>query len=312
MLITEDTPLARRLSAEMTVRFVPHFAWGQRQKKSPLGMARLLTANARASFQAMSGLRPDLVLTTGAGSVFVAASIARARGASVALVESMARLTRPSLFGRLLAPFSDCVVARSEPVARALGTSDWFDPLGGGRPRPAKTASAVLTVGTVLPFDRLVGGVDRLRREGLLPEPLVAQVGQGGLKPRGMDAVEFLASAELQRRLKEADILFTHGGVGSVLEGLGAGCRVVAMPRDPRRGEHYDDHQSDIVSALEARGLIAVAREPEDLPLALEKARRLDVRCMDEEWTPIVRRLEAWKAPALGERGKAVAATARG
>lgn len=299
VLITEDSPLGRKLAREMPVRFVPHFAFGQRQQKSLPAMASAFVGNLRANARAMAGLRPDLVITTGAGSVFPAAVIARVRGARIAFVESLARLTEPSLFGRMVSPFADCIVTHSEPVAKALGATHWIDPLSAGRPRPPKTMTAVLTVGTVMPFNRLVDGVARLQRDGQLPERLFAQVGEGGRIPDGVEGGAFVPSDALQARLMAADLLFTHGGVGCILDGLRAGCRVVAMPRDPARGEHYDNHQADIVSALEARGLIAVAREADDLPRALEKARRLDVRCIDVDWAPIVRHLDRWITATL-------------
>jgi UDP-N-acetylglucosamine--N-acetylmuramyl-(pentapeptide) pyrophosphoryl-undecaprenol N-acetylglucosamine transferase len=48
---------------------------------------------------------------------------------------------------------------------------------------------------------------------------------------------------------------------------------VIAMPRLSELGEHYDDHQSEITEAFEARGLVRVARTSDDLRLALRELR---------------------------------------
>src|SRR3546814_2135632 len=80
--------------------------------------------------------------------------------------------------------------------------------------------------------------------------------------------LERLPFAEVQAILARADIVFCHGGTGSLVTGTQAGCHVIAMPRTAARGEHYDDHQEEIVTAFADRGLIQVAKEAEDLPAA--------------------------------------------
>jgi UDP-N-acetylglucosamine transferase subunit ALG13 len=78
---------------------------------------------------------------------------------------------------------------------------------------------------------------------------------------------------EIQRLLVKADIVVCHGGTGSLITALRQGCRVIAMPRLSKLGEHYDDHQSEITEAFAARGLIQVARTTEELGEALQAAR---------------------------------------
>jgi UDP-N-acetylglucosamine--N-acetylmuramyl-(pentapeptide) pyrophosphoryl-undecaprenol N-acetylglucosamine transferase len=48
---------------------------------------------------------------------------------------------------------------------------------------------------------------------------------------------------------------------------------VIAIPRLAARGEHYDDHQSEITSAFAQRGLILVANTVDELREALVAAR---------------------------------------
>src|SRR3546814_13248667 len=68
--------------------------------------------------------------------------------------------------------------------------------------------------------------------------------------------VDTLPFAKVQKLLHDADIVVCHGGTGSLITALRAGCRVIAMPRLSERGEHYDNHQSEITEAFVARGLI--------------------------------------------------------
>src|SRR3546814_6965812 len=85
--------------------------------------------------------------------------------------------------------------------------------------------------------------------------------------------VDTLPFAKVQKLLHDADIVVCHGGTGSLITALRAGCRVIAMPRLSERGEHYDNHQSEITEAFVARGLIWSAATTEELKAALTAAR---------------------------------------
>jgi hypothetical protein len=73
--------------------------------------------------------------------------------------------------------------------------------------------------------------------------------------------------------LRRARIVITHGGTGSLITALRAGCNVIAMPRSFALKEHYDDHQSEITGAFAKRGLILTAHDPQELAAALDVAR---------------------------------------
>jgi hypothetical protein len=70
------------------------------------------------------------------------------------------------------------------------------------------------------------------------------------------------------------------------------------MPRRQDLGEHYNDHQREIVSAFAARGLIEVAEEASDLECALERALAKPAQRATTDATALVGRLrkltEGW------------------
>jgi len=59
------------------------------------------------SFYYAIKLRPDVVITTGAGIVVFFCVFAKMFGAKLIFVESMARIEKPTLTARMLYPFSD-------------------------------------------------------------------------------------------------------------------------------------------------------------------------------------------------------------
>jgi UDP-N-acetylglucosamine--N-acetylmuramyl-(pentapeptide) pyrophosphoryl-undecaprenol N-acetylglucosamine transferase len=95
----------------------------------------------------------------------------------------------------------------------------------------------------------------------------------GGAAPAGLEVVETLGFDEVQAILQRASIVVCHGGTGSLITALRAGCHVIAMPRLPELGEHYDNHQSEITQAFAQRGLIQVANSTDELREAVERTR---------------------------------------
>ena len=99
-----------------------------------------------------------------------------------------------------------------------------------------------VTVGTQLPFDRLVGTVDAWLAKHP-DERGYAQVGTGAAPVRHLEAAPFVSAAECERRMREADLVVAHAGMGSILTALGLQKPIVVMPRRAELGEHRNDHQ---------------------------------------------------------------------
>jgi len=274
LFVTEDLALGRSIAERHRTRFVPHVALGQARLGHPLRMIGAALRNVVGSWRIVRQERPDLVITTGAGSVFFVTLWARLMGARVVAIDSFARFRGPSAFARLVGPFAHLRIAQSEAVAKAWPGARLFDPFRLATP-PARTKRPLLfaTVGATLPFDRLVGMVAEAKRAGTIPEEVLIQVGEGGIRPEGVDTVESLPFEEVQAILREAALVVCHGGTGSLITALREGCGVVAVPRRFDRGEHYDDHQAEIVDAFAQRGLVGSADTAAELAEALAQAR---------------------------------------
>jgi UDP-N-acetylglucosamine transferase subunit ALG13 len=134
-------------------------------------------------------------------------------------------------------------------------------------------SGALVTVGTVMPFDRMVRGVEDLIKQGRIQGTVAAQIGQSKVKFESMDIFESCPFEELNARMQNADVVICHGGSGSILGALKAGAHVVAMARLQEFGEHYDDHQKDITKAFAQMDLISVAADEHDLERAICEAR---------------------------------------
>jgi UDP-N-acetylglucosamine transferase subunit ALG13 len=273
--VTEDLALGRSIAAQHRTLFVAHYALGQARLGAPF---RMLAAAVRNLFQSLAIVlreRPDVVITTGAGSMFFVLLCARLWGAKIILIDSLARVQAPSAFARIAGPIAHVRVSQSQASASHWNATETFDPLHLiDTPRPPKEPLLFATVGATLPFDRLIRMVEEAKRDGLLPERVIAQVGEGAYRPGGLDEVhDALPFEDVKEILRRADIVVCHGGTGSLITALRQGCRVIAVPRLFDLGEHYDDHQLEITSAFEQRGMLAVVDQRQDFATALAKMR---------------------------------------
>lgn len=109
-----------------------------------------------------------------------------------------------------------------------------------------------VTVGTHhQPFQRLLDALGQL--DGA---QLVVQYGHGSPPAGTLRAAAFMPFDELVGCLREADVVVTHAGVGSILCARREGHVPLVVPRRHDLGEHVDEHQAELTRALEARGSV--------------------------------------------------------
>ncbi|QGP78207.1 beta-1,4-glucuronosyltransferase WelK [Sphingobium sp. CAP-1] len=275
--ITEDTALTHDIAKKHRTHFIPHVALGQARLGKPVRMLAGALRSFWQSLRIMLRERPDVMITTGAGSCYFPVLFARLLGTKVVLLDSFARFRGPSAFARIAGPLAHVRIAQSRAAGALWPGARVFDPFRLlDHERPAKEPLVFATVGATLPFDRLVGLVDQARRKGVLPEKIILQTGLGcGVEIAGdiEDVHETLAFEDVKQILRRADIVICHGGTGSVITALREGCRVIVVPRSFQRGEHYDDHQWEIAETFADRGLVSIVGEDDDLVGAIAAAR---------------------------------------
>lgn len=127
-----------------------------------------------------------------------------------------------------------------------------------------------VTVGTQLPFDRLVRSVDQWARASR--HDVFAQTGDSAYKPEHIDSMKFLGMKEFDRRVSQADLLVSHAGMGSIITAMEMSKPIVVMPRLARFGEHRNDHQLATVSKFKKLSNVFVAESENELSDAIQQA----------------------------------------
>lgn len=123
-----------------------------------------------------------------------------------------------------------------------------------------------VTVGTnETAFDRLLEGVRGFPED----EEIIVQHGPSPVRPPGARCMDFLPFDRLVEVVREARVVVTHAGVGSIVVCLANGHRPIVVPRLHRNGEAVDDHQVPLCTRLAEAGLVTLVEDVAHLPRAV-------------------------------------------
>ncbi|MFE7416415.1 glycosyltransferase [Rhodococcus sp. NPDC057529] len=119
-----------------------------------------------------------------------------------------------------------------------------------------------VTLGTIKPY-RFDSLVDAILESGLANDSTVWQLGCTARTNLPGRVFAEMSSAEFDAAARDAGVVVTHSGVGTILRLLEMGIHPVVVPRIQSRAEHVDDHQLQIASVIRQRDIGAVASPSE-------------------------------------------------
>jgi UDP-N-acetylglucosamine transferase subunit ALG13 len=99
-----------------------------------------------------------------------------------------------------------------------------------------------LTVGTQLPFDRLVKMLDEWAEDNS-DTPIFAQIGGTSYQPKNFEYCSYLDSLDYKIKFDQADVIVAHAGIGTILSCLVSSKSIIVFPRIASLGEHRNEHQ---------------------------------------------------------------------
>lgn len=100
-----------------------------------------------------------------------------------------------------------------------------------------------LTVGSALPFDRIVKLIDQAIQQNIIADEVFAQIGAGQYVPQSMESRDFLNKDDFQDMMGKSTAVISHAGIGTIGECLKLKKPMLVMPRRKMHGELVDDHQ---------------------------------------------------------------------
>ena len=127
----------------------------------------------------------------------------------------------------------------------------------------------LVTVGTELPFNRMVKVVDEWAAETNRTD-VFAQIGKTDWEPSHIQFSNFLDPAEYSHFLADAKVVIGHAGMGTILSALYLGKSILVMPRRASLREHRNEHQFATAQRLSDEGLVEVAYDDNELRMRLD------------------------------------------
>ena len=125
-------------------------------------------------------------------------------------------------------------------------------------------------------FHRLLEEIDKLINNGVIQEKVIVQAVYTKYKSKNMEIFSLISQDELEKYQIQANLIITHGGVGSIIGSLKLGKKVIAVPRLHKYGEHVNDHQKQIIENFSENGYIIGIEDVSELEKAIEKVKTFE------------------------------------
>lgn len=121
-----------------------------------------------------------------------------------------------------------------------------------------------VTVGTQLPFDRLIRAVDEIAPY-LDGEEIVAQTGGGKYAAKHIKCMTYLSVDEFDNLINRARLIIAHAGTGSIISAMTHEKPIIIMPRCAALGEHRNEHQLSTARKMDELKFVNVAYDEQQL-----------------------------------------------
>lgn len=119
-------------------------------------------------------------------------------------------------------------------------------------------------------FHRLLEEIQKCINEKIIQGRVIVQAGGTKFESKDMEIFDLVSNEKLDKLKEDADLIITHGGVGSIVGCLKMGKKIIAVPRYSKYGEHVNDHQLQIIQTFDSQGFIKGIKEVSELKEALE------------------------------------------
>ena len=120
-------------------------------------------------------------------------------------------------------------------------------------------------------FHRLLEEIEKLIEKKVIKDEVIVQSGYTKYESNHMKIFGLIPKQKLEQYQNKADVIITHGGVGSIISTIKKGKKVIAIPRNHEYNEHVNNHQKEIVKLFDEKGYIIGIKEVGELEEALSK-----------------------------------------
>lgn len=125
-------------------------------------------------------------------------------------------------------------------------------------------------------FHRLLEEIQKNIDNGNIKEEVIVQKGYTKFESKNMTTYTQLPTDKFEKMIDRANLVITHGGVGSIITAIEKNKKVIAVPRLKKYKEHVNDHQLDIIKSFDEKGYIIGLNSVQDLESALKRVQEFE------------------------------------
>ena len=141
-------------------------------------------------------------------------------------------------------------------------------------------------------FKRLLDMIEEQIKLKNIKDKEIVQAGYTKYESKNMEIFDLIDRQKFSKLISECDLLITHGGVGSIINGLQNNKKVIVVPRLSKYKEHINDHQLQITDNFAKAGYIIPVYENDKLEDALKKSKDFKPKKFQSNTDNIVKIIE--------------------
>ena len=118
-------------------------------------------------------------------------------------------------------------------------------------------------------FKRLLDLAEKINTD----DKIICQAGFTKYESSKLEIHDYFDADEYNKTINEADVVISHGGVGTILNALSLNKKIIVVPRLKKYGEHQNDHQLQVARVFNEKGHIVLFEDGNDINEVLKKAK---------------------------------------
>ncbi|MGI6325038.1 MAG: PssE/Cps14G family polysaccharide biosynthesis glycosyltransferase [Bacilli bacterium] len=145
-----------------------------------------------------------------------------------------------------------------------------------------------------LSFKRLLNAIQKQIDKGNIKDKVIVQAGFTKYNSKDMEIFDTVSEEKLYELIKEADLIITHGGVGSIMAAITNNKKVIAAARLKKYKEAVNNHQLQIINYFKEKGYILSLDNFNELDRLLKKIKHFNPLKYKKDNNNIVKLIEEY------------------
>lgn len=143
-------------------------------------------------------------------------------------------------------------------------------------------------------FIRLLDACEKAIEEKAITDRVVVQAGFTKYESKNMEIFDYMDRDQFSTFMNSADLVITHGGVGTIMTALKERKKILAAARLSEYHEHVNDHQIQLLSSFEKEGYLIYMHDLSDIKPYLEKVKSFEPKMYQSNQKYFVNELKNW------------------